>query len=87
MKWSAANAPFRVPSSLKSELAGMVIETPFSSGFFCNTDAGKVTKVSLLMLTGCNVPWTISGRNIWPFPPARLSTRPALASHALPTNG
>ena len=60
-----------------------------------DTSAGNVIVVSSVMLTVCNVPERMSGRKIWPVapagvssrPPARLSSRPGTASHALPTNG
>src|SRR5258707_15500169 len=79
--------PPRVPSSLNNEFAGTMIDTPASAGLFEITEGGKLMAVSAVMLTGCNVSAVISGKKIWPVPPAKLFVLPATASQALPTYG
>src|SRR5690349_11919373 len=48
--------PPRLPSSLKSELAGTVTETPARAALLATTEAGKVIVESTVLLTGCSVP-------------------------------
>lgn len=79
--------PPRAPFSLKSVFAGTMISTPASAGFAARTDGAKVIRVSVVMLTAWSASAWISGRKISPVPPARLFVWPAVASHALPTNG
>ena len=79
--------PPRVPSSLKSALAGTVMLTPASAALLASTEGGNWIWVFWVALTLCKVPAGISGRKISPLPPARLVLTPAAASHCLPTNG